>query len=853
MLPTPTLHLRTATPPLLLLLALALLPPLCHSSDAISATQWLSVNQTLVSRSGEFELGFFKPGDLSSWYVGIWYKNIPDRVVVWVANRDDPVKGPNGVLQIDGNRVVIRDGARARVWASNSSTEPSLVNPVAQILDTGNFVLKEAEDSGSSYAWQSFDHPTDTLLPEMRLGWDSKTGLDRYIRSWKSPDDPSSGDFTFKLNRFGFPEIFLWRGDVRIYRSGPWIGPRFSGVPEMKPSAILDFEFVTDADEVYYQFVLRDKSILSRLVVNSTGSLQRFTWVPSGQVWNPFWYAPKDQCDSFRECGTWGICDTNSSPVCKCPPGFKPSNPQAWTLRDGSSGCVRTTELECGSDGFLPVKNMKLPESTAALVYPDMSLAECAAQCGRNCSCNGYSNRLIDGSGSGCVMWAGGLEDLREYGDGTGGQTLFIRLAAADLAAVKGRNDSDRRKGIAKFTGIAVGMGILLLALGVYVAWKARALARVLREQQGSHDRSQDMSRFGDEGVSSKKEYPEEGQDGDLDLPLFDFSVIKMCSGGFCDTNKLGQGGFGSVYKGALPDGQLVAIKRLAKNSGQGMDEFKNEVKLIARLQHRNLVRLVGCCVEMDEKVLIYEYLPNRSLDSILFNRERSTGLDWPKRFHIICGIARGLLYLHQDSRFRIIHRDLKASNILLDGDLNPKISDFGMARIFGRDQTEANTRRVVGTYGYMAPEYAMDGLFSVKSDVFSFGVLVLEIVSGKKNRGFYYENHELNLLGHTWNFWKDGRGLEIMDLSAGDGYSTSEVRRCIQVGLLCVQERAEDRPTMSSVVLMLSSETASMRQPKQPGFCLRRNPLESDSSSSKRDIMCCTENQMTVTILDGR
>ncbi|CAA2994664.1 G-type lectin S-receptor-like serine threonine-kinase At4g27290 isoform X1 [Olea europaea subsp. europaea] len=248
-------------------------------------------------------------------------------------------------------------------------------------------------------------------------------------------------------------------------------------------------------------------------------------------------------------------------------------------------------------------------------------------------------------------------------------------------------------------------------------------------------------------GYKYTGDHNDENHNESIELPLFDLRAITKATDNFSINSKLGEGGFGPVYKGVMEEGQEIAIKRLSRTSHQGLVEFKNEVNCIAKLQHRNLVKLLGCCIHGEEKMLIYEYMPNRSLDLILFDLMGSALLDWPKRFHIINGIAKGLMYLHQDSRLRIIHRDLKASNILLDFDMNPKISDFGMARIFGGNETEANTSRVVGTYGYMPPEYAMDGIFSVKSDVFSFGVIMLEI---------------------AWMLYREGRSLELVDAYLG-------------------------------------------------------------------------------------
>ncbi|XP_068667851.1 cysteine-rich receptor-like protein kinase 10 [Aristolochia californica] len=353
---------------------------------------------------------------------------------------------------------------------------------------------------------------------------------------------------------------------------------------------------------------------------------------------------------------------------------------------------------------------------------------------------------------------------------------------------------------------------------------------------------------------------------GDEDLLQFDFGRIKAATNNFSQANKLGEGGFGPVHKGTLSNGREIAVKRLSVNSGQGVQEFKNEVVLIAKLQHRNLVRHLGCCIQGQEKLLIYEFVANKSLDCYLFDPVKRAKLDWETRYKIIEGIARGLLYLHEDSHLKIIHRDLKASNVLLDADMNPKISDFGMSRIFATDETQGNTSRIAGTFGYMSPEYAMHGQFSAKSDVFSFGVLLLEIVSGQKNNSFYQSTCAEDLLSYAWRLWKEGRTIEVIDECLKESSPTDEVLRCIHIGMLCVQESVTDRPTMSTVVLMLSSSLVSVPTPSSPAYFVASKQgtsifskefdwqiSSSDASSSTSKLVSASANDSSMSTLNPR
>ncbi|KAL0749006.1 hypothetical protein Bca101_031008 [Brassica carinata] len=365
-------------------------------------------------------------------------------------------------------------------------------------------------------------------------------------------------------------------------------------------------------------------------------------------------------------------------------------------------------------------------------------------------------------------------------------------------------------------TAVAVPVSVCVLLLGAACCLLARRRRRNKLSGEG-----EDLD---EDGITS------------TETLHFQFSEIEAATDKFSESNKLGHGGFGEVYKGQLITGETVAIKRLSRGSTQGAEEFKNEVDVVAKLQHRNLAKLLGYCLDGDEKILVYEFVPNKSLDYFLFDTEKSRLLDWQRRYKIIEGIARGILYLHRDSRLTIIHRDLKASNILLDADMSPKISDFGMARIFGADQTQANTQRIVGTY---------------------FGVLVLELITGKKNSSFYEEDGLGDLVTCVWKLWVENSPLELVDEAMRGSFQTNEVIRCIHIALLCVQDDSSDRPSMDNILVMMNSFTVTLPIPKRSGLLLRTmrhsRVQRSGASPSDQSLTSKSVDDSSVTIVYPR
>ncbi|KAL6844913.1 hypothetical protein ACP4OV_025572 [Aristida adscensionis] len=826
----------------LLLLLLLPPPPPCASEDRLLPGKPLSPGATIVSDGGAFALGFFSPSNSTpaKLYLGIWYNNIPRLTVVWVANREAPAtnsstSSPPTLSLTNTSNLILSDAGGRVLWTANddvtgAATPSPAPGTAAVLLDSGNLIIRSP--NGTSL-WQSFEHPSDTYLPGMKLRIRYKTRSGERLLSWKGPSDPSPGSFSYGIDPDTSLQIYLLNGTHPLMRTIPWAGYMVVSYYLTNASIIIYLAVISTDEEIYISYSLSDGAGRTMYVLTAYGQFQFQRWNDSLSAWVVLVDAPAQDCNRYGHCGPYGYCDsTMATPTCKCLDGFEAVNTDNWSRGKFFQGCRRKEALRC-NDGFLALPGMIVPDKF--VLVENRNMKECRMECIKNCSCVAYSYANLSttrtkGDATRCLVWAGELVDTRKIGDVAGSETLYLRIAGSDANVQGGR----ARTNALKIVLPAVMISSILTLVGVSLAcYKFKGRKR----NREYHCREILSGMITPDGIGE-----------DFEFPFIRFEDIESATQGFSEACKIGQGGFGKVYK-AMLGGQQVAIKRLSKDSEQGTEEFKNEVKLIAKLQHRNLVRLLGCSVEGSEKILIYEYLPNKSLDATLFQNSRKMLLDWPIRFNIIKGIARGLLYLHQDSRLTIVHRDLKAANILLDEEMRPKIADFGMARIFNDSQQNASTRRVVGTYGYMAPEYAMEGVFSSKSDVYSFGVLILEVITGTRRSSFNHIMDFPNLTIYAWNMWKEGKTKDLADPSIIDTYLLDEVLLCCHIALLCVQENPDDRPLMSFVVFTLENGSVTLQTPNCPAyFAQRSNDIEQIRANIENSM-----NTMTLTSIEGR
>jgi Protein kinase domain/S-locus glycoprotein domain/PAN-like domain/D-mannose binding lectin len=624
----------------------------------------------------------------------------------------------------------------------------------------------------SNVLWQSLDNPTDTWLPGGKLGFNKTTRISQRLISWKSLSDPAEGIFSLELDPNGTSQYFIQWNKTRTYwTSGPWSETQkiFTLVPEMTENFVYNFTYVNNSEENYFTYSIKSgTNLISRFTMDSNGQIKQQTWITSTQQWLLFWSQPRQTCDVYALCGPYGSCNANEVPYCNCLHGFSQKSKVNYSLEDYSGGCVRNTKLQCESsdptkvqqDKFYVLENMRYPENLQSVQVN--SEEECQSACLKNCSCSAYSYQ------SGCNLWYGGLLNLEDGTSGSGTGTLYLRLAASEFSVSKSH------KGL--IIGLIIGgiIAVFFCIIVVLVLMKRKRdqrSARLLKDSRGT-------------------------------LIAFRYDDLQFVTKNFSE--KLGGGAFGSVYKGHLPDSTAIAVKKL-DGFHQGEKQFRAEVSTIGTIQHVNLVRLIGFCSESSHRLLVYEYMPKSSLDVQLFNC-RDVTLNWSCRYQIALGTARGLAYLHEKCRDCIIHCDIKPENILLDDSLVPKVADFGLSKLLGRDFSRVLTT-MRGTRGYLAPEWITGVPITPKADVFSYGMMLFELISGHRNNSDQW-NSKISGSGFFPTFAAtkliEGDVQTLLDQKLNGEAPIEEVERACKVACWCIQDDETTRPTMGQVVQIL-------------------------------------------------
>uniref|UniRef100_A0ACD5V3Z9 Uncharacterized protein n=1 Tax=Avena sativa TaxID=4498 RepID=A0ACD5V3Z9_AVESA len=692
-------------PPLFCLTCIFLLCVQTFAADRLEKGQNLTDadGETLVSPSGSYTLGFFSPGASTKRYLGIWF-SVSNDTVYWVANRKQPLDDRSGMLLFnDAGSLLLLDGSRRTAWSSGLTGDASAV--AAELLESGNLVVRNG--SSDVYLWQSFDNPCDTLLPGMKLGQTFWNRAKWELTAWRSADDPSPGDYRRTLETAGMPELMVWRGSAKTYRTGPWnaLHHYFNGVPEVTEySDMYRLDVTISSSEKTYGYTALPGASLTRVVVNHTGHAQRLVWDASRREWISLFKGPNGDCDNYAMCGPFGLCNAaNAAQRCGCLPGFN-RNSSSSAVVEYADGCRREADLNCTTDRFMVVPGVKLPDTQNASVTAGVTLEECKTRCQANCSCLAYAAaNMEEGSDrTDCIIWTDTIVDVRFD---VRGENLYLRLSNSEFDDPV---DPDGGKSFPIVPVVAsVASAITVLLVVFLILWRRRR--RIL---------------------GAIPENPS------MEVHSVNLATIKHITGNFSGSNIIGQGGFSVVYKAQLAEGRIIAVKRLKQSAltRKGKKDFAREVEVMAGLRHGSLLRLLAYYNQGKERILVYEYMQNKSLNIYIFGTSSlRASLNWARRLEIIHGIAEGVAYLHGGSGQSVIHRDLKPGNILLDNEWKAKIADFGTAKLFAIDETGSDQTIVVSP-GYAAPEYEHRREMTLKCDVYSFGVIILETLSGQRN-----------------------------------------------------------------------------------------------------------------------
>ncbi|KAB8080029.1 hypothetical protein EE612_000364 [Oryza sativa] len=770
--------------------------PACSAAtDTVKPGHVVGGKDKVVSNNGKFALGFFKAPapNQEKWFLGIWFNTVPNRTTVWVANGGEPIMDAADAgspeLTIsgdDGDLVALHPTTKSIAWSTNVSAKnftSNSNNTAAVLLNSGNLVLQDTSNmSQPRTLWQSVDHPTDTLLPGAKLGRDKLTGLNRRLVSKKSMAGPSPGAYCFEVDE-DTPQLVLklCNSSVTYWSSGPWNGQYFTGIPELiGNSPGFHLGFFDNSREEYLQFNVSNEAVVTRNFIDVDGRNKQQVWLDSSQSWLTLYSNPKVQCDVYGVCGAFSVCSFSLLPLCSCMKGFTVGSVKDWEQGDQTGGCVRKNQLDCvgsntsssdSTDKFYSMSDIILPDKAESMQDVDSS-DECMKVCLNNCSCTAYSY-----GSKGCLVWHTELLNAKLQQQNSNGEIMYLRLSARDMQRSKKRR---------VIIGVVVGACAAGLAVLMFI------LMFIIR-------RNKDKNRSENYGS----------------LVAFRYKDLRSATKNFSE--KIGEGGFGSVFRGQLRDSTGIAVKRLDGRS-QGDKQFRAEVRSIGTIQHINLVNLIGFCSDGDSRFLVYEHMPNRSLDTHLF-QSNGKFLDWNTRYQIALGVARGLCYLHESCHDRIIHCDIKPQNILLDASFLPKVADFGMAKFVGRDFSRALTT-MRGTIGYLAPEWISGTAITPKVDVYSYGMVLLELVSGRRNSARSEEecttttttststdtdgNYSVYFPVQASRKLLDGDVMSLLDQKLCGEADLKEVERVCKIGCWCIQEDEVDRPTMGQVVQIL-------------------------------------------------